>query len=82
MVNHSDIIWSVVDGEAVLLNIASGHYYSLNETATDIWQRLQQGASEAQVVEAIAQTYRIDPETVQRDVTELIQELRATKLVE
>jgi Coenzyme PQQ synthesis protein D (PqqD) len=70
----------VVDGETMLLNTTSGEYFSLNQTATDVWKQLQDGNSEAQIVETVARTYHIDASEVQRDVAELIAELRSARL--
>ena len=78
--NSSNIIWSVVDGEAVLLDTSSGHYFSLNPLATEIWQCLHRGDVLSQIVGTIADKYRVEEEIVRRDVSELIGELRAARL--
>jgi len=77
----TNIIWSIVDGEALLLDTSSGHYFSLNPIATEIWQRLQQGDSLADLVEVIATKYSVAKETIRRDVDELMSELRAAKIL-
>jgi len=76
----SDILWSVVDSEAVVLDTRSGHYFSLNPIATEIWNQLHEGARVSQVVQAVAAKYGADEEIVRRDVSELIEELRAARL--
>jgi hypothetical protein len=79
--SSDNIIWSVVDGEAMLLNVVSGDYFSLNETATEVWQHLHAGATEAEIVDAVARRYQVATADVQRDVAELMAELRSTKLL-
>lgn len=74
------VIWSVVDGEALLLDSSSGHYFSMNPLATEIWEQLHRKASIAQVVEAIAAKYDVAEEVVRSDVSELVAELRAARL--
>jgi Coenzyme PQQ synthesis protein D (PqqD) len=76
----SNIVWSILDGETVLLDTSSGYYFSMNPVATEIWQGLQQGDSLSHIVETIASRYGVKEERVRRDVTELIGELRAAKL--
>jgi hypothetical protein len=75
-----NIIWSIVDGEAVLLDTSSGHYFSLNPLATEIWSHLQTGNSVPQIVSTIAGKYSVEEEIVRSDVSELIGELQAAKL--
>ncbi len=78
--DSSNIIWSIVDGEAVLLDTLSGHYFSLNPLGTEIWQCLHQGEVLPQIVGTIASKYGVEEEIVRRDVSELIGELRAARL--
>ena len=80
MADNSDIIWSIVDGEAVLLDTSSGHYFSLNPLATEIWTYLQTGDSVPEIVRTIADKYSVEKEIVGRDVSELIGELQAARL--
>ena len=76
----SDILWSVVDSEAVVLDTRSGHYFSLNPIATEIWNQLHEGGSVSQIVQTVAAKYGVGVAIVQRDVTELIEELRGARL--
>jgi len=69
-----------VDGEAVLLDTSSGHYFSLNPLATEIWSHLQTGNSVPQIVSTIAGKYSVEEEIVRSDVSDLIGELQAAKL--
>jgi hypothetical protein len=80
MPENSNIIWSILDGEAVLLDTSSGHYFSLNPLATEIWKHLQSGDSIPQIVSSIAHRYSVEEEIVRSDVSELIGELQATRL--
>jgi hypothetical protein len=78
--DSSDILWRVVDGETQMLDLTSGHHYSLNPVATEIWQCLHDGLSVPDIVAVLAQKYGIEEETVGRDVGELMEELRAAGL--
>jgi hypothetical protein len=80
LVDSSQILWSVVDGEAVILDTSSGHYFSLNSLATEIWQHLHRGDSASQIAGALAQKYRVEEDVVRRDMDELLLDLRAAKL--
>lgn len=74
------LVWRVLDDEAVILDLSTGYYFSLNPVATEIWTQLQAGDSPASIVAAIAAQYGIDAATVQADVDELLAELRAAEL--
>ena len=37
------LTWRVVDREALIVDLDTGDYFSLNPIATDIWERLQAG---------------------------------------
>jgi hypothetical protein len=76
------IVWRVLDDEAVILDVTTGYYFSLNPVATDAWVRLHDGLTPAEVVDAVADKYGVDRETVRRDVDELLSDLRAAALWE
>ena len=42
-INRHDVVDEVIDGEAILINLKSGSYYSLEGTACAIWERLLLG---------------------------------------
>lgn len=56
-VNSPTVIHEVIDGEAVIINLARGSYYSLDRVGADVWQALERGYSRAQVVSAIERAY-------------------------
>ena len=40
-VNRPTVISETIDGEAVVINLDSGHYYSLDGTAGEIWSLVE-----------------------------------------
>ena len=42
-VNSPHVISETVGGETIIVNLASGHYFSLQGTAVEVWQGLEQG---------------------------------------
>jgi hypothetical protein len=57
-----------IANEAVVLNLASGTYFGLNEVATRAWGLLKAGASLADVHSALLAEYEVDAETLTRDL--------------
>ena len=48
------------DGELVVLDLAGGEYYGLNEVGAKIWQHLVEGKSVEQVAVEIASEFEVD----------------------
>jgi hypothetical protein len=69
-----DVIDEAFDGEAVLVHMGTGCYFSLNAPATAIWALLQEGRS----VGAIAASLGWEP----AEVEAFVERLRAEDLVE
>lgn len=74
------LVWRVLDDEALILDLSTGYYFSLNPVATDIWMRLQDGESIDAVVTGIAEKYAVGTDAVRQDLDELLADLRAAKL--
>jgi hypothetical protein len=77
-----NITWRVVDGEALILDLNSGYYFSLNPVATEIWEALQSGADIPRIVQTISLKYQADARVVEHDLSELITDLRSCRLWE
>jgi hypothetical protein len=76
-----ELIWKVVDGEAMILDVTSGDYFSLNRVATEVWTALQAGGELETIVEATAARYRTDRAKVEQDVVELVRDLEEIGLL-
>ena len=70
-----------LDDGAMALNVATGEYYSLNETAARMWLLLEEGCSANEIVATIVSEYAAATEQVERDLTQLICELKRINLI-
>jgi hypothetical protein len=70
--NEPVIAADVIDGEAVIMNLVKGHYYSLVDTGADVWSMLMLGWTAGQAAAAIAEHYGIDVQAVAADVERFI----------
>jgi len=77
----SDVIVTELDGEAVLLNLETKLYFSLNATGVAIWKLLEEGLTLGQVGERLFQDYDVTPEKGQQCVLDLVDQLNDEKLV-
>jgi len=77
----SDVIVTELDGEAVLLNLDTKLYFSLNATGVTIWKLLGEGLTLGQIGERLFQDYDVTPEKAQQCVLDLVGQLNDEKLV-
>ena len=74
-------LFQALDGEAVILDTASGSYYGLDEVGTRMWELLVQHGALQPVVEAMLAEYDVDRATLAHDLTGLVEKLAASGLV-
>jgi len=76
-----EIAAKVIDGEAIIINLANGIYYSMDKVGGLIWDLLQVGYDLEEIVVAVTERYDVSREQVQADVQELVEELLRENLV-
>lgn len=67
--------------EAIVVNLADGHYYTLNEVGQTIWQAMNGKRSILAIAGKIANRYRIGKEKAVREVSQYIAGLSRRDLV-
>jgi Coenzyme PQQ synthesis protein D (PqqD) len=81
-VNEPSVISEVIDGETVVLNFESGHYYSFNPTASEIWLRLCAGSPVPAVIEWVARRFAVEPAAdVETEVAAFVRRLEEERLI-
>lgn len=65
-----------------LLDEDSGQYWNLNPTAALVLRTLLAGGTAEQAATALTEQYEVDADAADRDVDELVGELRSARLVE
>lgn len=69
------------DGELVILDLAGGQYFGVNEVGARLWERLLLGKSPAEVASELAADYDVEPAQLLADLLALTDELLARRLV-
>ena len=77
-----NVVFQVLDGQAVVLNLDSGYYFGLNEVGTRFWQRLGETDSLDTIVEGLLGEFEVERSVLEQDIAELINDLKTRKLVE
>ena len=80
-VNTPTVTHETIDGEAVIINLDSGNYYSLVEAGSVIWALVERGASTSEVQDLLQQTYQGDAGDIDRGVQELLAQLQQENLI-
>jgi coenzyme PQQ synthesis protein D (PqqD) len=73
--NEQEVAAKVIDGEAIIINLANGIYYSLDKVGGLIWEMLAAKRSLEEVVSAVLTRSDVSPEQAQTDVERLAAEL-------
>lgn len=80
-INSEEITYRIIDREAIILNLKTGSYYSLNETGTFIWGLLEKRIDIADIANGLAEEFGIDIKSAIRDTKLLLKDLIAEKMV-
>lgn len=72
---------SLDDGEGVLLDLKSGHYFSLNETGELLWKCIEQGKAVPAMSDALMDEYAVTREDAEKHIHSFTDELVALKML-
>ncbi len=76
-----DVVFRVLGEEAVLLNLANGTYFGLDDVGTRMWQLMSEHSSTDKVVEVMLEEYEVDESLLQSDLAKLVKDLTDIGLV-
>jgi hypothetical protein len=76
-----EVLFQDVGDEAVLLNLQTEHYFSLNDVGARIWELLCEHGDTATVLALLLDAYDTDVDTLRQDLAQLITELHEAALV-
>ena len=80
-VNGPDVIHETIAGEAVIINLMSGRYYSLQGTGTEIWNLIGEGAVVSGIVASMVSRYPDTDLEMRRIVVLFLEQLREENLI-
>jgi hypothetical protein len=80
-INSKEITYRIIDREAVILNLNTGNYYSLNKTGTFAWMLLENKISIEDLAKRLAGEFGIDIKIAMRDTKLLLKDLILEKIV-
>jgi hypothetical protein len=79
---RDSLFWREMEGEIVALDATGSEYFSANATGASLWKRLEQGATQEELVEELCRRYRVEREEAEADVHAFLEQLSAEGLLE
>lgn len=70
-----EVLSRVLDGEAVLLHLGSGMYFGMNEVASRVWEKIQEGIAVSDAIDIITNGFEVDAATAHRDLERFVDAL-------
>jgi Coenzyme PQQ synthesis protein D (PqqD) len=80
-VNSPQVINETIDGEAIMINLATGGYYSLDRVGGDVWSLLEASLPVDDIVAELGRRYEATEDDIRRGVEDLLQRLTGEELV-
>jgi hypothetical protein len=80
-VNDESVAAKVIDGEAIIMNLSSGMYYSMDKVGAHVWSLIEEARTLADIASTISGRYGVSREMAEADLERLVSELLAENLV-
>ena len=79
--NTIDVAAKVIDGEAIIMNLSNGLYFSMDRVGSAVWEMVEVGLSVSEMSATLDSRYEVARDVVDADVSRLVSELLAEQLV-
>ena len=76
------VVWKVIDGKGVLLNLEDGSYFDVDPVGLGIWELCNGRATLNEIMASTSQRFPANSERVSKDVPNFVKDLKAHGLVE
>ncbi len=76
------VVWKVIEGKGILLNLENGSYFETDPVGLAIWQQCNGKTSGFKIAQTISEEFSGDLSRVSKDLAEFVSELKRRKMVE
>src|SRR2546423_1270197 len=82
-VNTPHVIHETIEGEVIIINLASGNYYSVKGAGADVWEVIQSspGADISAIAASVGRRFDFPRDGVEREIAGFLDDLRREELV-
>lgn len=81
IVDKRETISEVIDNDTVIVNLQTGCYYSLNATASFIWDMLKEGSDNDSIANNYKTVFNIEYATASKDTANILSTLKNKSLI-
>jgi len=78
---NKNIAHEIIDGEAVIVNLESGNYYSLDKTGAALWNFVANGFHVSEIIEELVQRYEGNMAEIEASVSQLLVDMEKEGLI-
>jgi hypothetical protein len=75
VITAPDVLLQDLEGEAVLLNLANGRYYGMDENSYHMYKTLLSSGSVQAAYEALSREYEVEPGRLRADLDQFLARL-------
>ena len=75
LTRNPELITADMDGDTVMMNIANGKYFGINEVGSRVWELLESPVSVADLCRHIAAEFEVDDSRCRSDLLKLLAEM-------
>jgi Coenzyme PQQ synthesis protein D (PqqD) len=76
-----DVVARVIDGEAIIINLATGLYYSTRGAGAVIWEGIETGQAIGEIVTSVCRQFSVRPDVAEGHIRDIIGELLKEELI-
>lgn len=75
------VVFKRLDQRMVLVRLETNQVFELNDTGARIWEMLDAGAGEEEILERLISEFEVAPDQLRRDLDTLVEELQSAGLL-
>jgi hypothetical protein len=76
-----DQVFTIVEGEAVLMSIGNGKYYKLDDIGTRVWALIETPTSLGAICDQLVKEFNVERDVCQADVSAMLERMMGQNLV-
>ena len=80
-INEIEVAATVIEGEAVMINLTTGTYYSMDGTGAFVWELLEQYHNIVEIAHELSCRYQVSSHEAAADLSQLVDELFNENLI-
>jgi Coenzyme PQQ synthesis protein D (PqqD) len=80
-VNSPSVVCETIDGEALIVNLENGNYYSATNTAESVWALVSAGVGVDAAIDALSNRFTGNAEAIDAETRAFVEKLIAAELL-